>query len=67
MSPARSRPRAATLVAALTGLAMLAGTQPAAAAGGKEQARATGSVVKTADGAVRGVSRTNYDAWLGMP
>ena len=59
MSAGRSRRRAVVVVVALTALGMLTGGAPA-------QAK-SGSVVTTDDGAVRGISRTNYDAWLGIP
>lgn len=44
---------------------MLAVAGPAAAGAPKQAA--AGSVVKTADGALRGISRTRYEAWLGIP
>jgi para-nitrobenzyl esterase len=47
--------------------AMLAGAQGACADGGWEQGAKASSVVQTTDGAVRGISRTRYDAWLGIP
>jgi para-nitrobenzyl esterase len=49
-----------TLAIALTALATLAGAQTA-------QAETGHPVAKTENGAVRGVTRTNYDAWLGIP
>ena len=58
----RTQSRAIALAVALT--AMLGGASQASADGGGKPA---GSVVQTSNGAVRGISRTNYDAWLGIP
>jgi para-nitrobenzyl esterase len=66
VSAVKRRACAATIAVVLTALATLAATQPAAAQGTGQQAT-TGSVVQTAGGAVRGISRTRYDAWLGIP
>src|SRR3954447_6025077 len=44
------------IAVALTALAMLVGAT-----------RASADVVQTSNGALRGISRTNYDAWLGIP
>src|SRR3954449_4691852 len=54
------------IAVALTALALVAGVPPAAA-GAHEQSWSGGAVVQTAKGAVRGISRTRYDAWLGIP
>jgi para-nitrobenzyl esterase len=67
VSAVKRRRRAATIAVALTTLATLTATQPASAAGDAREQAANGSVVQTADGAVRGISRTRYDAWLGIP
>jgi para-nitrobenzyl esterase len=66
VSAVHRRRRAAMLAVALTTLATLVGTQPASAAGEQEAVGST-AVVQTADGALRGISRTNYDAYLGIP
>ena len=66
MSVAGSRRGAVTVLVGLMALAMLAGAQPAAA-GAKERAGASGAIVKTSDGALRGFSRTRYSAWVGIP
>ena len=50
-----------TLAAALAACALLGGAQDASAHGDR------GTVVQTNDGAVRGITRTNYDAWVGIP
>src|SRR5690349_805370 len=52
--------RRTTLAIALTALATLASAQTA-------RADHDASVVQTSGGAVRGITRTNYDAWLGLP
>ena len=54
------------IAVALTALALAAGVPPAAA-GAHEQSWSGGAVVQTGNGAVRGISRTRYDAWLGIP
>jgi para-nitrobenzyl esterase len=63
----KRRLRAATFAVGLTAIATLVATQPAAAAGGPGEEGANGSVVQTDNGALRGISRTRYDAWLGIP
>jgi para-nitrobenzyl esterase len=64
MFSAKGAPRALVLAVALTALSMLATSRPAGAA---ERPEHSAGVVQTSNGAVRGVSRTRYDAWLGMP
>ena len=56
--------RALILAVALTALSLLATSRPAGAATRSNQAA---GVVQTSNGAVRGVSRTRFDAWLGIP
>lgn len=53
-----------TFALALTALATMVGTPSARADEGRDP---HGAVVQTSGGAVRGITRTNYDAWLGLP
>jgi para-nitrobenzyl esterase len=67
MFGARTRRCPASIAVAVTALAMLAGPHAVGATGAPEHGAKTGAVVQTSDGPVRGVSRTRYDAWLGIP
>jgi carboxylesterase type B len=63
MFSGRSRRGAAITGAALAALAMLGGAPRASAHDGGPR----GAVVQTSNGALRGFSRTRYDAWVGIP
>jgi para-nitrobenzyl esterase len=68
MSTMFARPRAATMLAVFAAAAsLLAFAGPASAGSGKHDDSAGGAVVSTSGGEVRGISRTNYNAWLGIP
>ena len=60
-----ARPWRRLLAAAATAAIALSAAQPAAAQ--DPAGDDAGPVVQTRDGAVRGITRTRYDAWLGLP
>ena len=57
----------ATIAIGLTALATAAGTSSAGASSTPRQWPKADPIVKIADGAVRGTTRTRYDAYLGIP
>jgi para-nitrobenzyl esterase len=59
--------RAAAIAAALTALGWAAAGTPSAVAADASARAQANLVVKTTEGSVRGLSRTNYDAWVGIP
>jgi para-nitrobenzyl esterase len=63
----RSWSRAALLCALMTCVLALLGLTREAAAQDQRGDSAGGAVVATTGGPVRGITRTNYSAWLGIP